>query len=490
MNWFKSTNAKEIGTLYLIFAVFAGMLGTAFSVLIRLELSAPGVQFLQGDHHLFNVIITAHAFIMIFFMVILYYYYWLFYGTLKVNYFLLFFSIAFSLIKSAFRFLFNNFDFCLMFLVAINITHDLFNFYNFIMERIWSFDFYNPDSFLQMSFNGGSGGGGIPNPPNNGFLPPNPGDPNNSGGGGFQPYMTGGHQNQYTHHTHVQIVHDDGSWNSTIRTAAIYGSGYLRYAALSRGIIPGLTPYSRAFIIGSSVLTDLGTRVLINIINDPQYVHQLSKNWRLAWDPHNPQAVIVNLDPATERIITNETNNLQQVGQPGIGNLVTNSAPGPSMANTPTLGGGSGSVGNGAEDLANSSFGNIFGFDLDSYVDFFIPKIFQIINDYFAPVSVPFSNELLSSQIYFVSIALYFLVLVLLLFILGLLVNFMLYIFSEYLLKTLKNKYILAYINLNKKIIGLEIIIISVWLFYLIYMVLYGLHYIATHPVIPLSLIN
>ena len=63
-SWLSSTNAKEIGTLYLIFSVFAGMIGTAFSVLIRLELSAPGVQVLQGDHQLFNVIITAHAFIM------------------------------------------------------------------------------------------------------------------------------------------------------------------------------------------------------------------------------------------------------------------------------------------------------------------------------------------------------------------------------------------------------------------------------------------
>jgi cytochrome c oxidase subunit 1 len=66
--WFLSCNAKDIGTLYLMFAVFSGLAGTAFSVLIRLELSGPGVQFI-ADNQLYNSIITAHAIVMIFFMV-------------------------------------------------------------------------------------------------------------------------------------------------------------------------------------------------------------------------------------------------------------------------------------------------------------------------------------------------------------------------------------------------------------------------------------
>ncbi|MGV1751327.1 cytochrome c oxidase subunit I [Agrobacterium sp. CG674] len=83
--WFLSTNHKDIGTLYLIFAIIAGILGGGLSVVMRMELQEPGIQIfhglatmvygfegdaaIDGGKHMYNVFTTAHALIMIFFMV-------------------------------------------------------------------------------------------------------------------------------------------------------------------------------------------------------------------------------------------------------------------------------------------------------------------------------------------------------------------------------------------------------------------------------------
>src|SRR3546814_4874445 len=76
--WFMSTNHKDIGTLYLIFAILAGIIGATISGLMRLELAQPGIQYLPlwagtedfaAALHLWNVMVTAHGLIMIFFVI-------------------------------------------------------------------------------------------------------------------------------------------------------------------------------------------------------------------------------------------------------------------------------------------------------------------------------------------------------------------------------------------------------------------------------------
>src|SRR3546814_6889957 len=73
-----STNHKDIGTLYLIFAILAGIIGATISGLMRLELAQPGIQYLPlwagtedfaAALHLWNVMVTAHGLIMIFFVI-------------------------------------------------------------------------------------------------------------------------------------------------------------------------------------------------------------------------------------------------------------------------------------------------------------------------------------------------------------------------------------------------------------------------------------
>ena len=66
--WFMSTNHKDIGTLYLLFAFCAGMIGAFLSFAMRMELEQPGLQYFSNPQT-YNVFVTGHGLIMIFFTV-------------------------------------------------------------------------------------------------------------------------------------------------------------------------------------------------------------------------------------------------------------------------------------------------------------------------------------------------------------------------------------------------------------------------------------
>ncbi len=67
--WLFSTNHKDIGTMYIVYSIVAGLIGGAASVVIRLQLMHPGGTIFEGDNQLYNVFVTAHALIMVFFTV-------------------------------------------------------------------------------------------------------------------------------------------------------------------------------------------------------------------------------------------------------------------------------------------------------------------------------------------------------------------------------------------------------------------------------------
>jgi hypothetical protein len=246
-----------------------------------------------------------------------------------------------------------------------------------------------------------------------------------------------------THNTEVKIIHDDGNWSNAIRTLFIYGTGALR---LKANLSTGGSPLGRGLIISSTFLADSIMKILSNTINDPNFIKEHYKNWELIWKNKNIGEAKVVIDPNTENILNN---------------ILKNSP------DTPT----------GTNNLLSSAINsnNDFQF-LDYFMNYF--------KDYLTPVSVTYNNILLSEQIYHISILLYIAAILITFLIIFLLFNIFIFINSDKFISYFKNKYIKMYINLQIKVIKIEIFLIGGTIILFMINLIEGIRFIATHPII------
>ena len=234
-----------------------------------------------------------------------------------------------------------------------------------------------------------------------------------------------------TSSTTTQIIHSNEGWAQGIKSIFIYGTGALRLHLLRGG-----TPAQRGFVIASTLIGDAASTAVKNAVNDPTYVEQHIKSWRRIFNSNIGDSSVgfdVSEDPETLKKVTE----------------------------------------------VNSKF-LPENFNTDEILNYFLNFIKQIIE----PVSVNYSNELLANQIYGISIILFILSLVIIILFISFIINIVIFIYSGKLLDYFTNKYIRWYIALNKKLIGIEICFLGGSLLYFMYMVSYGIHFIATHPII------
>ena len=244
-----------------------------------------------------------------------------------------------------------------------------------------------------------------------------------------------------TNNTTTTIIHDDGSWSNGIRSLFIYGAGALRLQAIRNG-----SPLAKTFVVGGTVLTEVGSRIMINMINDPNYVKNHHTSWKSMW--RSSDIVDVEIDDATTSKITEP--------------VASNSAS---------------SVNNASKYIPDD-------INLSEIYNTYFKDIFEIFKHVLEPVQVSYSNELLANQINDIAIILFILVILIMFLLVILFINILLYINMDIIIKYFNNKYIIWYLTFNKKMMGIEIFISSVTILYFMFIVSKGILFIATHPVI------
>jgi hypothetical protein len=267
--------------------------------------------------------------------------------------------------------------------------------------------------------------------------------------------------------TKTVIIRSEDGWGTTIRQIFIYGTGTLRFALLKGGG----TPVQRYVVIGSTLVAEGLSKFVTNAINDPRYIEEHSathKSWGQTWTKDGSTVHLPLRD--------NSDNNSETLNK--IKDAIANNADTVEKINSlPNLNNKTDALEkdnivvknfNGMDDLSN---------DLVKY-------IVDLLRPVLEPVHVNYPNELLATQIHGISILLFILSVLIIILLVAFIINILVWLYSDRLMNLFTNKYIRWYINFNKKIIGIEVFFIGISLIYFMYILSYGIHFIATHPII------
>lgn len=222
-------------------------------------------------------------------------------------------------------------------------------------------------------------------------------------------------------------------------------------------LIKGGSPASRGFVIASTLAADSISKVINNTINDPNFVRSHVDSWKTIFKSNDTVSVTVDDETSNSmRTALESQNATKNVNQIDSQTLTSSDNLNKFIPDS-----------NGLEDLSNKIVSNI--------MDFIRPIL--------EPVQVSYSNEVLANQIHDLSILLFILSILIYILFISFIFNILVLINSDRILNYFTNKYIRWYVNFNKKIISIEVVFLSGSIFYFMYILSYGILFIATHPI-------
>lgn len=248
------------------------------------------------------------------------------------------------------------------------------------------------------------------------------------------------------------IFMSNGTWSSTVRSIFIYSTAAI-HMHVTRAPGRGFTKVGTAL---GAFAVDAGGKFIENAINDPSYIRDHVKNWKMMWntdDKGRESNDVVNLD------VSGDLNLMKEVQS--------------EISKTADLN-------NAATLLPSSSLpSGDNNFELFSFINDLILPIIKSLK----PQQVDYSVEILMDQHHFIAICLFIMTISALFLFFVFLYNIVLFIYKDKILSYFTNKYIVLYLKLQFKILKIEIIVLALLIVYYFYFLIIGLHFLAIFPI-------